>query len=93
MKKEYFDKEPVKTKEDDENFESSTKCWICDNTFVKSGIKVRDHCPVTGKDRGAAHRDSSVKVSLNCKIPIVLYNPKLMMHMLLCKNLENSILK
>ena len=28
------------TKEDNENLESSTKCWICGNTFVEGYIKV-----------------------------------------------------
>ena len=44
------------TKEEDDNFESSTKCWICDNTFVEGSVKVRDHCHITGKYRGTAHR-------------------------------------
>ena len=53
----HFNKVLVMTKEDNENFESSTKCWICDNSFVESDVKVRDHCCVTGKYRGAAHVD------------------------------------
>ena len=28
--KKHFDKELVMTKEDNEDFENSTKCWICD---------------------------------------------------------------
>ena len=32
--KKHFNEELVMTKEDNENFENSTKCWICDNTFV-----------------------------------------------------------
>ena len=39
------------------NFESSLKCWICDNTFFEGDVKVRDHCHITGKYSGAAHRD------------------------------------
>ena len=34
-----FNKELVMTKEDNENFERSTKCWICDNTFVEGDVK------------------------------------------------------
>ena len=41
--KKHFNKELVMTKEDNENFESSTKCWICVNNFVKGDVKVRDH--------------------------------------------------
>ena len=42
--KNHFNKELVMTKEDDESFESSTKCWLYDNTFVGPspfpGIKI-----------------------------------------------------
>ena len=40
------------TKEDNEKFEISTKFCICDNTFVAVGVKVRNHCHVTGKRKG-----------------------------------------
>ena len=29
-------------KKDDEFFESSTKCWIYNNSLVKSDVKVKD---------------------------------------------------
>ena len=32
--KKYFYKELVMTKEDDADFENSTKCWICDNVLA-----------------------------------------------------------
>ena len=63
-------------KEDNENFESSTKCWICDNSFVESNVKVRDHCCVTGKYRGASHVDCNIKVSWKYKSPAVFHNLK-----------------
>lgn len=66
--KKHFNKELVMTKEDSENGESSTKFWICDNTFVEGDIKVRDHCHVTKKCRGATHRDCNINVRLNYKI-------------------------
>ena len=34
-----FNKELVMTKEDNENFERSTKCWICYNTFAEGDVK------------------------------------------------------
>ena len=64
------------TKKDDEIFESSTKCWICNNAFVKEDVKVRDHCHITGKYSSAAHRDRNINVSLNYKIRIVFQNLK-----------------
>ena len=33
--------------EDSKSFESSTKCWICDNNFVKGDVTVRDHCHIS----------------------------------------------
>ena len=39
--KKHFNKELAMTKEDDENFESSTKCWICDNIFVEDDVKEK----------------------------------------------------
>ena len=41
--KKYFHEELVMTKQDDENFETFTKCWICDNGFVKGDVKLRYH--------------------------------------------------
>ena len=31
-------------KEDNEHFENSTKCWICDKDYVDNDVRVRDHC-------------------------------------------------
>ena len=42
MKKQ-FNKELVVTKKDNEDFQNSTKCWICDNDYVDTDIKLRDH--------------------------------------------------
>ena len=74
--KEHFSKKLVKTKEDNQNYERSTKCCICDNTFVKGDDKVMDHCQITGKYRGTAHKYCNVKVSLNYKISIVFHMAK-----------------
>ena len=41
--------------------------------------KVRDHCHITGKYRGAAHRDCNLKWAIsaeNLKIPVVFHNLK-----------------
>ena len=55
----------------------STKCQICDNTFVEDDAKVRYLCHVTGKYRCAAHRDCNINVSLNDEIPIKFQSKKL----------------
>ena len=53
MMEKHFNKELVINKVDDENFESTAKCWIRDNIFVEGDVKVRGHCHITGKYRGA----------------------------------------
>ena len=49
MIKKHFNKELVMTKEDNENFNDSTKCWICDNDYIYDDVKVRDHYHIIGK--------------------------------------------
>ena len=61
---------------DDEDFENSVKSRICSHAYVEGDVKVRDHCHVTGKYRGSAHRDCNINVKLNHKIPIVFHNIK-----------------
>ena len=62
------------TKEDNEDFEDSTKCWICDNDYIDIDINVRDLCYIIGKYRGSPHRD--VNFTLNYKNTIVFCNLK-----------------
>ena len=64
------------TKEDNEDFENSNKCWICDNTYVDCDVKVTYHYHITGKYRGSAHIDCNINVKLNHKIPVLFRNLK-----------------
>ena len=49
--KKHFNKNLIITEE--EEFQPSNTCWICEKLIDDE--KVRDHCYVTGKSRGAAH--------------------------------------
>ena len=64
------------TNKDHEHFKNSAKCWICDNDYLDTDVKVRDHCHIIGKYRSSAHRDCNISVKLNHKIPIVFHNLK-----------------
>ena len=64
------------TKEDNEHFKNSTKCWICDNDYIDNDVKVRDHCRITRIYRGSAHRDRNINLKLNHRIPVVFHNLK-----------------
>ena len=74
--KKHFNKELVMTKEDNEDFKNSTTSWICDNDYIDTDVKVRDHCHITGKYRGSADTDCNINLKLNRKIPTVFYNLK-----------------
>ena len=60
--------------EDNKNFKSSTKCWICDNDYVDND--VRDHCHITGIYRRFAHVDCIINRKLNHNIPVGFHNLK-----------------
>ena len=49
-----FNKELVMAEEENEDFQNSTKCWICNNDYIDNDVKVKDHCHITGKYRGSA---------------------------------------
>ena len=73
MKKD-VNKEPVMIKEDDEDFESSTKWRIYDHIYVEGDPKIRDHCHITGKYRATAHRDCNINTELNHKMCVIFRN-------------------
>ena len=64
------------TTTDNEDFENSTKCWICHHLYVEGDIKGKDHCHIVGKYRGSAYIDCNINVKLNHKIHIVFHNLK-----------------
>ena len=64
------------TKKDNEDSENSTKCQICDNDYIDGDVKVIDHCHITGKCRGSAHRACNMNVKLNHNISAVFHNLK-----------------
>ena len=52
------------------------ECHICKKPYTTSDVRVRDHCHVTGKYRGSAHRDCNLNFQLTDKIPVVFHNLK-----------------
>ena len=72
----HFKKKLVMSKDDNEDYDNSTKCWICDNSFVDDDVKVRDHCYITGKYRCSAQRDCNINVKLKEKKFCRISQPK-----------------
>ena len=70
--KKYFNERLIMTNEDEEIFNNSQICWIC-NEKIKVD-KVRDHCHVTGKFRGAAHNKCNLKLRIPKILPIIFHN-------------------
>ena len=69
--------------EDWKDFRSAEKCIFCNQyenrhgEELKGKCKVRDHCHLTGKYRGAAHKFCNIHYHfINMKIPIFCHNMK-----------------
>ena len=50
------------TQADEENYNNTNTCWTCTQEISEN--KVRDHCHITGKFRGAAHKECNSKVKI-----------------------------
>ena len=49
---------------------------IYESDYVDNDVKVRNHCRITGKYRGSAHRDYNINFKSNHKILVVFHNLK-----------------
>ncbi|CAG2215764.1 unnamed protein product [Mytilus edulis] len=62
----------IMTGSDWQSFKKATMCHICKKELADS--RVRDHCHVTGKFRGAAHNDCNINYKFTGRIPVVFHN-------------------
>ena len=69
--KKHFNKNLIMS-EEEEQFQSSNTCWICEKLIDDE--KVRDHCHMTGKFRGAAHWSYNINLQLTKKVPVIFHN-------------------
>ena len=72
----HFNKNLIMTEEEENLFQESNNCWICKKLIDNDDEKVRDHCHVTGKFRGAAHWDCNINFQLIKKITVIFHNLK-----------------
>ena len=59
------------SEENENNYQNSEICWICNQEIIKD--KLRDHCHITSKFRGPAHKEGNSKLKIPRKIPIVFH--------------------
>ena len=65
-----------------DQFNSATKCWICEGEFddtadekgYRKNEKVKDHCHYTGRFRGATHNSCNLKYKKPKFIPVIFHN-------------------
>ena len=62
--------------EENERFEMTNICWICDKLIDVNDNEVRDHCHITGKYRGAAHYVYNVNLEITKNVPVIFHNLK-----------------
>ena len=62
------------TEKEEHLFQQSNRCWICKKVIDNDEKKVRDHCHMTGKFRGAAHQDRNIHFQSTKKVPVVSHN-------------------
>ena len=74
--KKHFNKNLIITEEEEYLFQQSNSCWICKKIINDDDEKVRDHCLVTGKFRGAAHWSCNINLQQTKIIPVIFHNLK-----------------
>ena len=66
--------------EEEQQFQSSNTCWVCEKLIDDDDKKVRDHCHITGKCR--AHWSYIIQLiidlQLTKKVPVIFHNLRVM---------------
>ncbi|XP_030745136.1 uncharacterized protein LOC115874172 [Sitophilus oryzae] len=62
------------TSEQRNNFNKATHCHVCEKPFDEKNIKVRDHCHLTGKYRGPAHKKCNLNYKDSQTVPVLFHN-------------------
>ena len=62
------------SEKNEQTFQSSNKCWICDKLFAIRDKKLRDHCHIARKYRGSAHCSCNINIRLTKKVPVIFHN-------------------
>ena len=74
--KKHFSKNLIMAAEENEKFEMTNICCICYKLIDIGDNKVRDHCHITGRYRGAAHWSCNINLKVSKKVPVIFHNLK-----------------
>ena len=55
-------------------FQSSNKCWICDELFDVGDNKLRDQWHITGNYRGSDYWSCNINLGLTKNVPVIFHN-------------------
>ena len=73
LKSMYENPEPLNlSPQEFRSFTDDKLCHICKKDLGDE--RVRDHCHITGKFRGAAHKSCNVQYKLRKRIPVIFHN-------------------
>ena len=72
--KKHFNKNLSMSGKEEHLFQQSNSCCICKKLIDNGREKVRDHCHIRGKFRGATHWNCNVNFQLTKKVPVIFHN-------------------
>ena len=70
----HFNRNLIMSEEEEHLFQQSNTCRICQKLIDNDEEKVRDHCNVIGRFRGAAHGSCNINLQLTKKVPVIFHN-------------------
>ena len=70
----HFNKNLIMSEEEKHLFQQSHSCWVCKKLIDNDEEKVRDHCHMTAKFRGAAHGSCNIILQLTTKVTVIFHN-------------------
>ena len=72
--KKHFNKNLIMSEKEEEEIQLSNTSWISEKLIDNDDEKVRDHCHMTGKFRGAAHWSCNINLQLTRNVPVIFHN-------------------
>ena len=89
----YFNKNFVMREKEEHLLQNSNSCWICKKLIDNDEEKVRDHCHITGKFRGAAHESCNLNLQLTKNVLVIFHNLRGYNSHLIFNELDNIDIK